>query len=492
MKKTEQMKEKERRNENKQITSKKTMNPKAILAVLVFSAFLALFNETVLNVALNILMKDLNVTAATVQWLVTAYMIVVSIMVPVTAFLIQTYEIKKLYLTAMGILLLGTACGACSVTFPMLLGSRMLQALGTGMMIPIMMNTVLHVTPQERRGSAMGICVCAIQLGPALGPTFAGTALQFFNWHALFIILLPLIIIAMIAGAIYLVDVATLTRPKLDIASVVLSTVGFGAVIYGLSSFTGSGDKRILMAIFAIGMVSLLVFVKRQLALNEPMLEMRTFKYPFFSIGIGLVMISMMSIFTMNVMLPMFLQGALGKTTFVSAMVLLPATLMNGAITLLSGKIYDKLGAKVLIPAGFTMILAALLILSRATVDTSLSAIVITYVVLCIGVGCAMSPSQTNALNQLPKSAYPHGVAILNTLQQISAAMGSSLFIGILAASEMKALRNSATEQGAVAAGFSTSVLAIAALIFVGLLLSFALVLEKKKLAADIHIDFFQ
>ncbi|MCC9295625.1 DHA2 family efflux MFS transporter permease subunit [Clostridium sp. WLY-B-L2] len=460
--------------DSKTLKPKTQINIKAMLAVLAFSGFLAVFNETILNVALNILMEEMNVTAGTIQWIVTAYMMIVAVMVPVTAFLIQSFELKKLYLGAMVILLIGTICIACSKTFPILLISRMLQASGTGMMIPIMMNTILLITPQKKRGSAMAIGACAIQLGPALGPTISGFILQFFNWHVLFIMLIPLIILAMIFGHIYLVNVSTLTKPKIDITSIILSTIGVGGIIYSLSSLD-SGNTKIFGITFIIGMITLIAFGKRQLSLKEPMLEIRTFKFPLFSIGVALVMISMMTIFTMNVMLPMFLQGALKTTTFVAAMVLLPATLINGFVTLIGGKIYDKLGAKILIQVGFVIMLVSLFILSRLTLDISLAKITIIYIVVCIGVGSTLSPSQTSSLNQLPREYYPHGVAILNTLQQLSAAIGSSLFIGIMSASQQKALNNLASEQAAVTAGFSTAVLALAVLVLFGLFLSFTL-----------------
>ena len=200
-------------------------------------------------------------------------------------------------------------------------------------------------------------------------------------------------------------------------------------------------------------------------------------------------MIAMMTMFTMNVMLPMFLQGALKTTTFVAAMVLLPAALANGLVTPISGKIYDKVGVKVLIPIGFTISLVALFILSRSNSDTSLIKIVISYIVVCIGVGITMSPCQTSALNQLPKEYYPHGVAILNTLQQISAAIGSSLFIGIMSASQLKALNNSAPEQIAVATGFRSGAIVAVIFVLVGLCLSFNLGFGNKKLDLSSELE---
>ena len=457
------------------------INTKAIVAVLVFSAFIAVFNETILNVALSPLMVEMKVTPGTIQWIITAYMIVVAVLVPVTAFLIQSFETKQLYLGAMTLLLLGTICAACSGSFVMLLISRMLQASGTGMMIPIMMNTVLLVTPPENRGSAMGICGCAISLGPALGPTVAGIVLQFLTWHALFIMLIPILVLTMILAYFYLANVSSLTKPKVDIISIFLSTIGIGGVIYGISSFSGDGNKMIIGIVFTIGIISLIVFGKRQLSLKEPMLEIRTFKYPIFSIGVVLVMISMMTVFTMNVMLPMFLEGALKTTTFTAALVLLPATLANGMVTPVAGKIYDKVGVKVLIPAGFALILISLFILSRSTSNTSVTQVMISYIAICIGVGFTMSPCQTNSLSQLPPEAYPHGVAIRNTFQQISAAIGSSLFVGIMSSSELKALSNSASEQTAVATGFSTATLVAVGFVFAGLCLSFYLRVGNKK-----------
>ncbi|MBU3178360.1 DHA2 family efflux MFS transporter permease subunit [Clostridium estertheticum] len=458
------------------------LNVKSIIAVLVFSGFISTFNETILNVALSSLMVEMNVTAGKIQWIITAYMIVVAVLVPVTAFLIQTFKTKKLFLVAMTILLVGTICAACSGSFVMLLISRILQAAGTGMIIPIMMNTVLAVTSPQNRGSVMGLCSAAITLGPAAGPTVAGIVLQSFTWHALFYILIPIIIVAVILGSIYLNIETQLAKPKIDFISIILSTIGFGGFIYGISGISEQGKNlKIVALIFIIGLISLILFVKRQLSLKEPMLDIRTFKYRAFSIGTLLVMISMMTVFTMAVMLPMFLQGALKKSTFIAAMVLLPATLISGFITPIGGKIYDKLGGKTLLPVGFAIILVPLFILSRSNVHTSVISIIILFIIVEIGIGVTLSPSQTTALSSLPKECYPHGIAIMNTLQQLAAAIGSSLFIGIMSASQLKALSNQATAQVASATGFSTATLALSGFVLIGFCLSIALRETKNK-----------
>lgn len=437
---------------NKVKTTKK-VNSTAIISVLVASAFIATFNETILNVALSGIMKNMNVSAGTVQWLITAYMIVTSVMVPVTAFLIQTFKTKRLFLSALGLLLLGTVCAACSGSFVMLVISRMIQASGTGMMIPIMMNTVLLVAPKEKIGSSMAICVSAISLGPAFGPTVSGIILQYFSWHALFIMLIPIIALIMIAGKLVLVNVSEITKPKIDYLSIILSTVGLGTVIYGISSISGSNIKVTVLS-FAIGVICIAMFVKRQITLQEPMLNLSPFKYSKFVIGVLLVMISMMIMFTMNVMLPMFMEGSLGKTSFIAAIALLPAAICNGITASIAGKIYDRCGVKWLVPIGLE---------------------IISYICVCIGVGLTMSPSQTYSLNQLPKEYYPHGVAIVNTLQQVSAAIGSSLFMGIMSSVQAKTLAaQHVTNQVAVATGFTSAVMVAFIIAVIGFIVSFA------------------
>lgn len=473
--------------ENKLKTEKK-INSTVIISVLVFSAFIATFNETVLNVALSAIMKEMNVTPGIVQWLVTAYMIVTSVMVPVTAFLIQTFKTKNLFLSALGLLLLGTVCAACSGSFMMLIISRMIQASGTGMMIPIMMNTVLLVSPKEKIGLAMGACVCAVSLGPAFGPTASGIILRYFSWHALFIALIPVIAVAMLAGKIVLVDVAEITKPKIDYLSIILSTTGLGSVIYGISSIA-EGNLAVTLLSFVIGIVCIIIFIKRQVKLSDPMLDLSPFKYPKFVIGVMLVMISMMIIFTMNVMLPMYLEGSLGTTSFTAALVLLPAVLCNGIATPIGGKMYDKFGVKWLVPVGLGIIAVFLLILAQSNSETSLIKVVITYMFICIGVGFTMSPSQTHSLNQLPREYYPHGVAIVNTLQQVSAAVGSSLFIGIMSSVQLKTLaEGNVTNKVAVASGFSSATLVAVGISVVGLILSFAFGRGKCPLKSNAEI----
>lgn len=470
----------------------KKYNIKPIMAVLLFGGFVALFNETILNIALSRLMVEMSITAATAQWLVTGYVLVVGILVPVTAFLIQTFTTKQLYLSAMILFLIGTILAALSTTFPLLLISRMIQASGTGMLVPLMMNTVLIINPPEKRGAAMGLCVSVILLGPAVGPTFSGIVLQFFSWHALFYTLIPFAIFSIIIGKIYLQDVSELTKPKIDYLSVLLSTIGFAGIIYGISSIGNINSNKLIIIIpLVVGIISLILFSKRQLSLKQPMLELRAFKYPLFSRGVILIMITMMILFSMNMILPMFFQGALKETSFEAALALLPAIIVNAVMTPIMGRIYDKKGAKILVPTGFAIMSVFLGLLSRITASTSSALIIVLYCFLFLGVAMIMTPIQTNSLNQLPKEYYPHGVAIINTLQQIAAAIGSSLFIGIMSSVQSNYLKNASNSKepsqqiSALVSGFNNALTAALIFVVIGFVLSLFLKSKGKKVTAD-------
>ena len=450
--------------------NKKQKNPWIIIGVLVFSALVATFNETILNVALRIISEDMNVTMATVQWLITGYMLITSVMVPVTAFLYQSIPTKNLFLGAMGIILVGTAGCLFAPAFPVLLVFRMVQAVGTGMMIPIMMNTVLFVVPKTQIGTAMALCVCGITLGPAFGPTISGILVQFFYWKSVFVLILILLIIAIIAGAMCIDNVAPLSKPHLDLLSVVLSTAGLAAFLYGISvvmSQIGTG----LVCIVA-GVIILAVFVVRQKTLAEPLLNFKPFSNIKFTLGVAMVFIAMLINFSLNVVMPSFLQGAFGVASMTSALLLLPGVLLNAVSTNISGKILDKYGVKVMLPLGFLVFSAALFIMSRFNESSSLVLLVITHIIIYQGLAFSMSPAQTSALATLTPELNSHGVAIVNTFMQIAASVGSSLFGGIENVRQAAALADGAPETTAIVYGFSGTIQAAFIMGLIGIVLA--------------------
>lgn len=402
---------------------------------LLIGGFIALLNETLLNVAFPQLTTSLHVSTSTIQWLATAYMLIIGISVPIIAFLLENFTTKTLYMIAMLLFLVGTIFCGLSQSFPMLLVFRMLQGVGTGMLIPIMMNTILAIYPPEKRGSAMGLSLIVVVVAPAIGPTLSGLVLQCLDWHWLFFLIIPFAVLAIIIGAINIKNVSNLSKPKIDPLSVLLSTIGFGGLIFGICSIESMGFFNVTVILSLIcGIGGLALFTKRQLSLRQPMLELRAFRFPMFSLGTVLLLIAFMIPFSINIILPTYLQSSLGLTPFQAGLSLLPGGILCGIITPLSGRFFDRIGAKPLVTTGFAILIVTMLFFSHLSASTSLIMIIAFHVFTFIGTSLINTPIQANTLNQLSKEYNAHGVAITNTVQQIAAAFGSSLFIGLMGA----------------------------------------------------------
>lgn len=406
-----------------------------IFASLLTAAFIGMFSEMSLNVALSKLMAELSVTAATIQWLTTGYMLVISILVPVSALLLQTFTTRQLFNTAVLSFIIGTLICAISPTFAILLIGRLIQAAGTGLLIPLMFNTVLTLTPVHKRGSVMGLIGLVVMFAPAIAPTIAGLIIQKLHWHWLFWVLLPFLAAILLIGSPFMKNISNITRPKIDPLSIVLSTIGFGGVVYGFSS-AGEGEHgwTSLTTLFSIiiGIVVLLLFAWRQLKMKQPMLNLTAFKFPMFTIGVVLVMVSMMVTFSFLLLMPMYLQQALLLSTFAAGLVLLPGGVLNGAMSIVTGRLFDKVGPKPLVIPGLIIAVVALWLFTGINTATTVTTIIILHCILQIGTSLVMMPAQTNGLNSLPKSLYPHGTAIMNTLQQLAGAIGTALCVAVM------------------------------------------------------------
>ena len=461
----------------------KETNIKAMMAILLFGGFLSLFNETILNVALSKLMVEMGVSATTIQWLSTGYVLIVAIMVPTSAFLINTFTTKTLYIGAMSFFLAGTIFAVFAINFPILLAARMIQAIGTGLLAPIMINSVLAINPREKHGFVMGLCTCVVLVGPSLGPIVSGIVLQFFSWRALFIMLIPLALICIGGGAVFLKETVEITKPKIDYLSILLSSIGFALIVYGMS-IIGSASTVINILVFIIGILALTFFCKRQLSLEQPMLNIRAFRKPYFALAALLVIVMQMVQFSMNIVLPMLFENGLNLSSLTSALILFPAVLICSIMTTISGKIYDKVGGKTIIPLGLLIMFIFLMVMSHIQPSTSIITIAIINAFVYFGISLAWSPDQSNALNQLEAESQTHGVAIINTFIQLGSALGTPLFVGLMTTGQNNYLRYSnlpnvpETKIQALYSGFSYSITIAAVIIAIAFF--FSLTLRRK------------
>ncbi|WP_337018276.1 DHA2 family efflux MFS transporter permease subunit [Oceanobacillus massiliensis] len=404
-----------------------------ILTIMIVGAFLTTFNQTIMTVALPTLMEEFNILPSTGQWLTTGYMLVNGVLIPITGFLMKRYTTRQLFQTSMFIFLAGSIISALAANFPILLTGRLVQAAGAGIIMPLLMNVVLSLFPPHKRGSAMGFVGLAIIFAPAIGPTIAGYVLETLPWQALFYGMIPFTLIIIICGFIYLKNVSETFHSKVDFISLVLSTVGFGTLLYGFSEAGIAGwSNRWVIASLIIGIAALVLFTWRQLTLQNPFLDLRAFKYKMFSlttiinIGVTIMMYADM------ILLPLYLQTARGFTALESGLLMMPGALLMGLLSPVVGKLFDRYGAKWLSVIGIVVILVTTYSYTNLTDATTYMFLIMLYTGRRIGMALFLMPIQTAGLNQLPASLNAHGTAISNTVRQVAGAIGTSLLVTIM------------------------------------------------------------
>lgn len=442
---------------------------KRIMAVIKFGTFLALLNETIINVALTNLTSVFAVSENTVQWLTSGYMLVLGILVPVTAFLIERLSTRELYLASMSIFLIGTVFAACSMSFPMLLCARLFQGLGAGVMMPLLMNTIMVLNPPEKRGAAMGSALLIVLFAPAVGPTFSGVVLQLLSWRWIFIIIIPLAAVSVVTGWLFLKNVTEKKRRGLDVFSLALSTVGFGGLLYGINELClSSSGLSTGAAALAAGAAALVAFVVRQLKVPDPLLDVRVFRSPMFSLGMLLITLTYVIMFANYVLMPMFMQSVIGLSVFATGLAVLPGGIIVAVLPSIFGKVYDRRGPRVIVPLGFAVMAAAALLISRLGPSAAVVTAALCYCLVMLGIDTMLSACQTNSLNQLSKEYYAHGSAVMNTLMMIGSALGSSVFIALMAQRQRSAVSAGMSAVNAASGGISFSYLIAAALAAAG------------------------
>ncbi|GAA4516369.1 MDR family MFS transporter [Brevibacterium yomogidense] len=409
------------------------VNRTVLMAVLLSGAFVIILNQTLLNTALPAFMLDFGITASEAQWVTTIFMLVNGIMIPVTAFLIQKFTTRGLFLTAMGLFIAGTLICAFAPIYPMLLAGRVVQATSGGLIIPLMQTILFAIFPVHQRGTAMGTFGLVISFAPAIGPSLSGWIVDHFPWETLFFMMLPIAAIAMVFAYFVLRNVTEQTHPRLDVLSIILSSFGFGGLLFG---FGGAGDygwtSASVLVPLAVGTVTLVWFIFRQLKLEQPILELRVLKYPMFTLNTLLGMLVFVAMIGGMLIIPMFMQNMSDFTAMESGLALLPGAVLMGVMSPITGRVFDAVGAKWLAVIGFTLLTVATFMLSILTVDTTFFYIAAVNTVRMLGTAMVIMPVTTAALNQLPPRLIPHGTALNNTMRQIAASVGTAVLVTVM------------------------------------------------------------
>ncbi|MBP2649459.1 MAG: multidrug transporter [Firmicutes bacterium] len=411
----------------------KSIKPWVIKATLLVAAFIAFLNETSLNVALTKFMEIFNISVSTVQWLSTGFMLIMTIVVPATAFIMQRFSTRQIFFSTMFILVLGTVTAAAAQTFWVLLAGRLIQAAGTCIIMSLLINTVLILTPPHKRGTALGVVGLVLLFAPAVTPSIAGLVIYAFGWRWLFLGLLPCLVAITAIAHFTLKNVTEPSSGRPDWLSLMLSTIAFGGIFYGISSSGDAGLASMYTIVpLLIGLLSLVLFVWRQLHIKEPLLELRVFAYPMFTIGVLMVIFCQMTAFGVTMLMPMFMQGGFGLTTFATGLSMLPGGLLNGFVAPIVGRLFDRFGPKPIVIPGLILMMAFAWLFSVVSNTTSIGLFIVIHCGIMMAIAMVMSPAQANGLNQLPRNLYPHGTAIMSTLQQMAGGLGTAVFVSIM------------------------------------------------------------
>ena len=454
-----------------------------IISILLISTFVVFLNETLLGVALPVIMQDMNITASVGQWLNTAFMLTMAIVIPTTGYLQQRFSTRALYIAAMLAFVLGTLLGALSPSFEILLLGRIVQASGSAIMFPLLMTTIMDLVPEQSRGRIMGNIGIVMSVAPAMGPAVSGLILHSLNWRWLFWVMLPIGLITAVIGSLKLKASHTPNKASIDILSVALSGLAFGGLVYGLSSFgeAARGNAAVSPWVwFALGVVFMALFVRRQIKLapgGHALLNLGTFRSANFRIGLTLMLVAMLVMFGFGILLPLFIQDGLGLDALATGLILLPGGLAMGLLSPVIGSLYDKFGArKLLIPASI-FVGAVLAYMTTFNSDTTFWTLLLTYMAFMIGIGFFFTPLFSLTMGSVAPELYPHASATVGSLQQVGGAAGTAIFITVFTIAGAQVKSNAAL---AVTTGSQQAFL-LGAIIWVATLVLALLIKEPAK-----------
>lgn len=450
-----------------------------VVWLLLVAAFVAILNETTMAIAIPELNLKLGIPPELGQWLTSAFMLTMAVVIPTTGFLIQRFTTRQVFLAAMSLFSLGTLVCLVAPGFLTLLVGRVIQASGTGIMMPLLMTTMMNVVPPQLRGRMMGRVGLVISLAPAIGPTMSGIVLDTLGWRWLFAIVLPIALVALALGAKMMTNLGESTHAPLDVVSIVASAIAFGGIVFGLSQFGGEGSASttgLAWGTIGIGVISLGLFVWRQLLLirsDGPLLDLRVFTSRTYVISVIIMAVVALSMFGTFSLLPLYLQDVIGLNATQSGLVLLPGSVLMGLLGPVMGRIYDAKGPRVLLVPGAILIAAAMFAYSQAGLGTPTWIFVCIQAAMSVGLAASFTPLFTASLGSLERRLYSHGSAALNTLQQVAGAAGTALLISIYSSALHSGQASGRTVAEAGAPGAQTAFLLAGVIALVPVVLAF-------------------
>ncbi|MBS1673289.1 MAG: multidrug efflux MFS transporter [Actinobacteria bacterium] len=410
----------------------------AVIWVLLAAAFVAILNETTMGMAIPHLIDDLSITPLAAQWVTSAFMLTMAVVIPTTGFLLQRFTTRQMFLGALSLFSAGTLIAALAPGFTVLLVARVVQASGTAIMMPLLMTTLMNLVPAVSRGRMMGRVSIVMSLAPAIGPTLSGFLLDHFSWRSIFVVVLPIALVATLIGWRWLTNVGERTQAPLDVTSIVLSAFGFGGLVFGLSQIGalagGGGSPLPLIVSLAVGVVGLVAFLWRQVLLqrkDDALLDLRVFHSRDFTLSMVQMFLLSLAFFGTLTVIPLFLQKALDLETTEAGLVVLPGALAMGLLGPVIGRIYDARGTKILLIPGSILTAATLWLYTTLTTSTPVWIVLVAQTLLSIGLALSFTPLFTASLASLTPKFYSYGSAVIGTVQQVAGAAGIAVMMAV-------------------------------------------------------------
>lgn len=428
------------------------------LWVLLAGTFVVVLNETILNVAIPDIMIDFRIDADSGQWLTTIFLLTMASAIPVTGTLLQRFTTRQMFIAAFSLFCAGTLLAAFAPDFPILLVARVIQACGTAITVPLLTTVLMTVVPAHRRGRMMSNVSIVIAVAPAIGPVISGAVLNVVSWRWIFGIVAPFSLAALVVGIFLIRNVTPTQRARVDGISLGLSILAFGGLVYGLSDvaamFTGGGTIASPVAL-AVGVLGLALFIRRQLRLQDSgraLLDLRPFRSRTFVVSVLLLGFSTMSLFGVVILVPLYTQRVSGMDSLGTGLVLFPGGLILGLAAPVSGFVYDRLGASAAVVPGAVVTAVGLWMFAAGNLASPLY-LVACHVTLCLGLAFLLTPVFTTALSTVAAELYSHGSAIVATVQQISGAIGTALFVAAMSVVQGRLEAQGATPVSSTATG---------------------------------------
>lgn len=445
---------------------------KKSLFIMVFGTFFGVLCSTLMNTALPTFMRVFNVNSSTVQWLTNGYTLVNAIMIPTSAFFIKKFSFRHLFITFSSVFLIGTILGALANTFIMVIIGRMIQAIGTGMMMPLVNVLAMKYTTRSKQGAVMGIIGLAFNFSPIIGPTLSGVILEYFPWQYLFILILPFIILVVILSIWQLPQIETNQNPQFDVPSLITISLG---LLFLLSGFSNIGQTNFLtfpvIGFTLIGIALIAIFSILENKSTKPIINFEIFKHAQFTLATTINMLIVLTMYGNTILLPLMIQMILHKSPLVSGLALLPGAILTGFMSPVSGRLFDKYPIRRIVLTG--VLIDCFGTFMQAVIDVNASVLMLTLgqLIRQLGLVLILIPIQTHALSAVPKEFLSDGVATFNTLRQIAASFGTAIIIAVITLAD-KIITNSTTNQ---AVGIQAGFLACLGFLIVALALTFKL-----------------